>query len=108
MGCHSGFNVHDSHAAGGNPLDFAQALARRGAWWIGNTGYGYGMDDSIAFHEQGLYLVLKKVMIAPPLYGLPMQRVSVPNPGGLAQTKAAISLLDTPMQATALSTITVP
>ena len=52
MGCHSGYNVHDGHASGGEPVDFAQALAGQGAWWIGNTGYGYGMDDSIAFSEQ--------------------------------------------------------
>jgi len=56
MGCHSGFSVHDAHAGGGQPLDFAQALAQKGAWWIGNTGYGYGMDDSIAFTEQVMHL----------------------------------------------------
>ena len=61
MGCHSGFSVHDDHAVGGHALDFAQALAQKGAWWIGNTGYGYGMDDSIAFTEEMMDLFVEKL-----------------------------------------------
>jgi hypothetical protein len=61
MGCHSGFSVHDEHAVGGYPLDFAQALAQKGAWWIGNTGYGYGMDDSVANSELLMHLVTRRL-----------------------------------------------
>jgi len=62
MGCHSGFSVHDAHAGGVHPLDFAQALAGRGAWWIGNTGYGYGMDDSVAYTERMMHLFTERVV----------------------------------------------
>ena len=61
MGCHSGFSVHDDHASGGEALDFAQALAQEGAWWIGNTGYGYGMDDSVAFTEQLMHFFAQRL-----------------------------------------------
>jgi len=47
MGCHGGYNVPDEFAVAGRQLDFAQALAGRGVWWLGNTGYGYGMDGDI-------------------------------------------------------------
>jgi hypothetical protein len=62
MGCHSGFSVHDAHASSGYPLDFAQALAQKGVWWIGNTGYGYGMDDSIAFTEQLMHFFAQRLV----------------------------------------------
>jgi hypothetical protein len=63
MGCHSGLSVHDEHArgSGSEPLDFAQALAQKGGWWIGNTGYGYGMDDSVALSERLTYLFAQKL-----------------------------------------------
>lgn len=64
MGCHSGLSVPDEHAVL-NATDFAQALARKGAWWIGNTGYGYGMDDSIAFTERVMQLLAEKLTSAP-------------------------------------------
>ena len=52
-----------SHSSGGEPLDFAQALAQEGAWWLANTGYGYGMDDSIAYSERLFYLFIQKVQV---------------------------------------------
>ncbi len=56
MGCHSGYNVPDNYAQFGYKLDFAQVMARRGGWWVANTGFGYGMDDSIAFTEKLMHL----------------------------------------------------
>lgn len=56
MGCHSGYNVPDDLAYDGYELDFAQVMARRGGWWVANTGFGYGMDDSIAFTEKLMHL----------------------------------------------------
>jgi hypothetical protein len=61
MGCHSGYNVPDENATTGHELDFAQALARRGAWWIGNTGFGYGMDDAVSFTERVMALFAKEL-----------------------------------------------
>jgi hypothetical protein len=53
MGCHSGLNVPDGDVTGAPETtpDFPQALAQRGGYWVGNTGYGYGMDDSIEATE---------------------------------------------------------
>ncbi|RME12589.1 MAG: hypothetical protein D6802_03830, partial [Ardenticatenia bacterium] len=55
MGCHSGFNVVDRDvqpSASATSPDFPQAMAQRQSLWFANTGYGYGMDDSIAFSER--------------------------------------------------------
>jgi hypothetical protein len=53
MGCHAGYNVPDEDVLDPQTSpDFPQALARRQATWIANTGYGYGMDDSIAGSER--------------------------------------------------------
>jgi hypothetical protein len=133
MGCHSGFSVHDDHA-NTHALDFAQALAGEGAWWLANTGYGYGMDDSVAFSERLYYLFTQKlssdsqmpvgealrwaknhylgsvpsggfgtydekIMIEATLYGLPMYRVSVPNPISLTALAAPpVSANDLPTE----------
>ena len=48
-------------AQAGRQLDFAQALARRGGWWIGNTGYGYGMDDAVSFTERVMHLFAQEL-----------------------------------------------
>jgi len=143
MGCHSGFSVPDENATAGSQLDFAQALARRGGWWVGNTGFGYGMDDAVSFTERVMYLFVQelahqanmpvgqalqqakqrylggipsggcstydeKALIEATLYGLPMYRVSVPNPGAQAQSKeeALVGSLAA-AQATALSVVPV-
>jgi uncharacterized repeat protein (TIGR01451 family) len=53
MGCHAGLNVSDNVSiAGPWSLDLAQALARSGAWFVGNTGYGYGDSDIVALSEK--------------------------------------------------------
>ena len=53
MGCHAGYSVPDADVwdAQTSP-DYPQALARKGAAWIANTGYGYGTDDGIAGSER--------------------------------------------------------
>ncbi len=65
MGCHGGYSVHDEHAQESRGLDFAQALAQRGGWWLGNTGFGYGMDDSIAFTERVMHVFAQELTDEP-------------------------------------------
>ena len=53
MGCHSGLNVSD--VAVGTPTpDWAQTLTGKGqgALWAGNTGYGYGDTELVAYSEK--------------------------------------------------------
>ncbi len=56
-GCHSGYNVVNGEIKQGValPLDWAQAFARKGATFIGGTGYQYGDTEFIEFGER-LYL----------------------------------------------------
>jgi hypothetical protein len=51
VGCHSGLNVPDDQAVE-HETDFCQVQARRGVSWMGNTGFGYGDADEIAYSEQ--------------------------------------------------------
>ena len=53
-GCHSGYNLIDTHAVTGitNEPDWAQAFARKGATFIGGTGYQYGDTDVIEYTER--------------------------------------------------------
>jgi CSLREA domain-containing protein len=57
MGCHSGLSVDDISI--GQQLDWPQELtgSDQGAVYAGNTGYGYGDDQSVALSERlvGLY-----------------------------------------------------
>ncbi|MCP4535611.1 MAG: hypothetical protein GY832_00520, partial [Chloroflexi bacterium] len=53
VGCHSGLNVPDGDALSAQTgTDWAQAFLRQGATFIGNTGYGYGDSDLIAYSER--------------------------------------------------------
>ena len=53
VGCHAGLNVSDDISETGPwSLDLAQALARSGAWFVGNTGYGYGDNVTVALSER--------------------------------------------------------
>jgi hypothetical protein len=63
MGCHAGFNVPDGSVASAQTQpDFPQAFARRGAAaWVANTGFGYGMDDSVALSEQLMLFFAKEL-----------------------------------------------
>ena len=58
IGCHAGMNVPDSDALPADPsfgidtaLDFPQAMARQGATYIANTGFGLGDSEGIALSE---------------------------------------------------------
>ena len=52
VGCHSGLNVPDAAAGGGQAAaDWAQVFTARGATFIGNSGFGYGDSDLIAYSE---------------------------------------------------------
>jgi hypothetical protein len=52
VGCHAGLNVPDAVAGSTQAAtDWAQVFSRQGATFIGNTGYGYGDSDLIAYSE---------------------------------------------------------
>jgi hypothetical protein len=69
MGCHSGYSVFDAFAPPATELDYPQALARNQAWWVGNTGFGYGMDDSSAFTERLMEILSERLVSRP---GMPV------------------------------------
>ena len=123
VGCQSGLNVSDRWYNPGDPFtgaDWAQMFAGEGATFIGNTGFGYGDADLLAYSEKlilnfvghlgynptgtaagnptvgGSLLEAKqqyfnslaagtlsvydeKVMAEMTLYGLPMQKVELPD-----------------------------
>ena len=56
-GCHSGYNIVNSHGVPGVTAepDWAQAFAKMGATFIGGTGYQYGDTEFIEYSER-LYL----------------------------------------------------
>ena len=53
-GCHSGYNLVDDDAVTGvtEPLDWAQAFARKRATLIAGTGYQYGDTDFLEYSER--------------------------------------------------------
>ncbi len=56
VGCHSGLSVIANDirpgAASQYRADFAEAVLKQGGNWIGNTGYGYGDSDLVAYSER--------------------------------------------------------
>ena len=54
MGCHAGFQTTDAIVGATAPdaLDWAQYFARSGTGFVGNTGFGLGNTDSVAFSEE--------------------------------------------------------
>ncbi|MEQ9005249.1 MAG: hypothetical protein RIE74_16950 [Pseudomonadales bacterium] len=60
-GCHSGYNAVNQEQVDGLPPDWAQAFARKGATFIGGTGYQYGDTEFIEFGER-LYLEFTRVL----------------------------------------------
>src|SRR4029077_6094522 len=59
MGCHSRLSVSDVSV--GAQLDWAQAIvgAKQGGLYTGNTGYGYGDDQTVALSERLMALYAK-------------------------------------------------
>ncbi|MEZ4866222.1 MAG: CARDB domain-containing protein [Caldilineaceae bacterium] len=50
LGCHGGLNVPPENST--EPIDLVQAFTRKGANYIGNTGYGWGYLYGIGLSEQ--------------------------------------------------------
>ena len=51
MGCHAGFQTTDA-IIGSPVLDWSQYFAGTGTGFVGNTGFGLGNTDSVAFSEE--------------------------------------------------------
>jgi CSLREA domain-containing protein len=51
MGCHAGFQTTDA-VVGSTVLDWPQYFAQHNTGFVGNTGYGLGDTDSVAFSEE--------------------------------------------------------
>ena len=64
-GCHSGYNIVDSHGVPNVTAepDWAQAFAMKGATLIAGTGYQYGDTDFIEYSER-LYLEFSQALRA--------------------------------------------
>jgi uncharacterized protein YjbI with pentapeptide repeats len=60
MGCHSGLSVSDV-LIGSNNADWAQTLGRQGSLYVGNTGFGYGDTETVAYTEQLMALFAQQV-----------------------------------------------
>jgi uncharacterized protein YjbI with pentapeptide repeats len=58
MGCEAGLNIADVLVAGlggteaASASDWAQSVASRGGLFAGNTGYGYGDTEAVAYSER--------------------------------------------------------
>ena len=64
IGCHSGLNVVNGDISAATPqyqYDFPSAALKQGGNWIGNSGFGYGDSDLIAYSEK-LALLLTKAL----------------------------------------------
>jgi len=54
MGCHAGFQTTDAIVGATSPdkLDWSEYFAGTGTSFVGNTGFGLGNTDSVAFSEE--------------------------------------------------------
>ena len=54
VGCHSGYNIVDSHGIPGltEKLDWPELMAQEGAVFLGGTGYQYGDTDLLEYSER--------------------------------------------------------
>ena len=52
MGCHAGFQTTDALVGSTGVLDWPQYFAHTGTGFVGNTGFGLGDTDSVAFSEE--------------------------------------------------------
>jgi hypothetical protein len=68
-GCHAGLNIPDPSVADPSSApDFPQALASEGmAVWMANTGFGYGIDDTIALTERLLQYLTQELGLQVPV-----------------------------------------
>jgi CSLREA domain-containing protein len=60
MGCHGGLSVSDIMVSSTN-RDWAQSLTRQGSLFVGNTGFGYGDTESVAYTEELMRLFADRV-----------------------------------------------
>lgn len=60
VGCHGGLNVPPNNPV--SPIDLAQAFVSKGANYIGNTGYGWGMRNSIGLSEKVIRLFTRALL----------------------------------------------
>lgn len=51
LACHAGLNVPGDGAEHGEPVDFPEAWSRRGATYIGTTGWAYGFEGAVQYQE---------------------------------------------------------
>ncbi len=65
MGCHSGLNVTPDEMLPGVDetyhIDFPEAFIKQGGNFVGNTGYGYGDTELVAYTERLLYLFAEEL-----------------------------------------------
>ena len=64
MGCHAGLSLADGVIANTEPGDWAQAFAEQGALFAGNTGFGLGDTDVVAYTERLLALFAEELRSA--------------------------------------------
>jgi len=60
LGCHSGLNVPATNSRGS--IDLAQAFVSKGATYVGNTGYGWGLYYQIGLSEQLIRLYTQALL----------------------------------------------
>ncbi len=60
MGCHSGLSVSDI-TIGRTNQDWAQTLGQQGSLFVGNTGFGYGDTETVAYTEELMALFAAQV-----------------------------------------------
>ncbi|MFZ1771297.1 MAG: CARDB domain-containing protein, partial [Caldilinea sp.] len=59
-GCHAGLNVPPENTV--NPVDLPQAFVSKGANYIGNTGYGWGMRNAVGLTEKVIRLYTRALL----------------------------------------------
>ncbi len=78
VGCHAGLNLFDNTTVlAFTGADFAQIFARHGATFIGNTGFGYGDGDLLAYSERLLLNFTENLGYNP----VPGQNSTLPTTG---------------------------
>jgi hypothetical protein len=84
VGCHAGLNVPNAGTTlAFTGLDYAEAFAGKGATFIGNTGFGYGDGDLLAYSERLMLNFTQNLGFNP----VPYQESTLPTVG-LALTEA--------------------